>query len=69
MEGRGLGGKEMKVLLEDGLWLGDGQGDPPRTLVEKNAKEFITTTEALEALKEARKLRPFKNAQIVEDLF
>jgi len=59
----------MKVLLEDGVWLSGGEGDPPRTLVEENAKEFVTLKEALTALAEARKLRPFKNAQIQDELF
>ena len=59
----------MKVLLEDGVWLSDGEGDPPRTLVEENAKEFVTFEGAFIALAEARKLRPFKNAQIQEELF
>ena len=56
----------MKVLLEKDVWLASGDGDPPRTLKEKNAKEFDSMEDALLALKEARKLRPFKNAQIVD---
>ena len=59
----------MKVLLEDGVWLADGEGDPPRTLVEENAKDFVTLGEALTALKEARQLRPFINAQIQDAFF
>ena len=59
----------MKVLLEKGVWLADGHGDPPRTLVEDYAKEFESQGEALEALKDARKYRPFKNASLCEDLF
>ncbi len=56
----------MKVKLENGVWLTDGQGDPPRTLVEGSAKEFATMSEAIAALKEAREFRPFKKAQIIE---
>jgi len=59
----------MKVLLEEGVWLTDGEGDPPRTLLEINAKEFITLPQASKALKKARRYRPFKNAQIQDDLF
>jgi len=55
----------MKILLEEGVWLAEGEGDPPRTLVEENAKEFKNITEACRALIEARKRRPFRNAQIV----
>ena len=35
----------------------------------ENAKDFVTLTEALAALTEARKLRPFKNAQIQDEFF
>ena len=62
-------GEKMKVLLEDGVWLSEGEGDPPRTLVEKNAKDFVTLKKALAALVEARKLRPFINAKIQTELF
>ena len=57
----------MKVLLEPGVWLAEGDGDPPRTLIEENAREFDTQKEALAALSDARKYRPFKNAMTVED--
>ncbi len=59
----------MKVLLEKGVWLKDGEGDPPRTLVESNAKEFNSSAEAYKALTRARKYRPFKNAIIQEYFF
>ena len=57
----------MKVLLENGVWLTDGVGDPPRTEVEKNAKDFNDVAAAMKALAEARKYRPFENAEFVED--
>lgn len=57
----------MKVLLEDGVWLTDGEGDPPRTLVEKYAKEFNSELEAYRALENARQYRPFPNAELQED--
>lgn len=59
----------MKVQLEKGVWLTDGEGDPPRTLVEGNAKEFDSNDEAIRALTKARKYRPFKNAVIQGDFF
>jgi len=58
----------MIVELETGCWLADGEGDPPRTLVKKYAKYFSTQKEALKALEEARKHRPFNKA-VVEDEF
>ena len=57
----------MKVLLEKGVWLTDGVGDPPRTVVEEKAKEFKDKAAAMKALAEARKYRPFENAEFVED--
>ena len=57
----------MKVLLEDGVWLTDGEGDPPRTTIEEKAKEFDSTKHALSALADARKYRPFRDAQLTED--
>jgi hypothetical protein len=35
----------MKVQLEPGVWLADGEGDPARTLDENNAAEFKTMIE------------------------
>ena len=57
----------MKVELEPGVWLADGDGDPPRTLVERNAKEFPTEHAAYAALNEARVYRAFPDAMIVDD--
>ena len=57
----------MKVLLEPGVWLADGEGDPARTTKEENAKEFETSIEAFAALTEARKYRPFHDAELTED--
>ncbi len=59
----------MKVRLEDGVWLTDGFGDPPRTLVEENAKDFLTMEEAVVALGKAREFRPFVDAEIVDSFF
>ena len=52
------------VELEPGVWLADGDGDPPRTLVRENAKRFGTYQKALLALDVARRWKPFENATI-----
>lgn len=57
----------MKILLEPGLWLGNGEEDPVLTSTEDDAKEFTNIKEAHEALSKAREYRPFLNAEIVED--
>ena len=46
--------RTMIVELQKGCWLTDGEGDPPRTMVEASAKEFQSMKEALAALAEAR---------------
>ena len=53
----------MIVQLEPGVWLADGDGDPPRTLRKENAKEFNGTPDAAKALAEARRYQPFENAR------
>lgn len=50
------------VELERGVWLADGEGDPPRTLVKENAKPFKTARAALTAIDRARTYRPFPQA-------
>jgi hypothetical protein len=61
----------MKVLLEEGVWLSSAtwiaEGGPLRTLNEDNAAEFDSMEGAKQALKDARKYKPFKNATIEED--
>lgn len=52
------------VELEQGVWLTDGEGDPPRTLREENATRYDSMIEAARALTDARTFRPFKNATI-----
>lgn len=37
----------MIVELEDGVYLADGNGDPPRTLIKENAKQFDNVYHAL----------------------
>ena len=60
----------MKILLEPGVWLAEGEDEdgPPRSLEEANAREFASLHEAMIALVDARRFKPFKNAQIVEEL-
>jgi hypothetical protein len=57
----------MKVKLEEGVWLADGEGDPARTLVEDNAKEFDNAIEAYDALKAAREYHAFTDAELTDD--
>lgn len=47
------------------VWLADGDGDPPRTLVESNARVFSTRESALVALLESRQHRSFCNADTI----
>ncbi len=54
----------MKVLLQPGVWLAGGKGDPPRTRVEANAKEFRDPFEAATVLCQVRKCHRFKSAVI-----
>ena len=55
----------MIVELEPGVWLTEGDGDPPRTLRIENATRYPNMTAACKALTKARKYRPFKNATIM----
>ena len=52
------------VELEKGVWLDTGDGDPSRTCVKDNAYRFTTCNQAERFLADARKFRPFKNAEI-----
>lgn len=55
------------VELEPGVWLADGDGDPPRTLIKASAKRYQSGASAVGALCRARKSsgRAFENALIV----
>ena len=52
------------VQLDDGCWLADGEGDPPRTLVKANARRFTTPLKAGRGVHAARQYRPFRRAEI-----
>ena len=52
------------VELEKGVWLTEGIGDPPRTLVIETAKRFTRKNHAKYGLRIARKYRPFLKAKI-----
>ena len=56
---------EFIVRLEDGVWLADGDGDPPRTLVRDNARVFDSVFEASWAIGMARAMRPFHDAEVM----
>lgn len=51
-------------MLEPGVWLSSGNGDPPRVTKKENAKQFATSRDARAALIAARQFRPFSNAII-----
>jgi hypothetical protein len=57
-------GRGCVVRLEPGVWLTDGDGDPPRTLQPMNAKIY-TAREARRALAAARRYRPFRLARVL----
>ena len=52
------------VEIEEGVWLTDGEGDPPRTLDAQFAKPFESQSDATAAIEEARRFRPFKSPRI-----
>ena len=52
------------VLLETGVWLALGDGDPPRALTVWNAAQFNDRQDAAEALRMAREFHPFTDAKI-----
>ena len=58
----------MKVELEQGVWLADGEGDPPRTLKQEHAKDFNTLRDAMIALNQARLNRPFPDALVHDNI-
>jgi len=51
------------VELEDGVWLADGDGDPPRTSQMSNARKFNSNAGAIGAIWDAREYRPFFGAK------
>jgi len=52
------------IELEKGVYLDDGDGDPPRTCVREYCRRFDTLAAAHEALKDARRYREFRDALI-----
>lgn len=58
--------REMLIELEPGVYLADGEGDPPRTMKKENAKRFRTLSILRKSLKTAREYRPFPDARFVE---
>jgi hypothetical protein len=52
------------VMLEEGVWLTYGDGDPPRTTVNMHALVFDCISKAKCELDKARQYRPFPNAII-----
>jgi len=56
---------EYIVELEHNVFLAEGEGDPPRTMLASNAAGFQFKNQADNALVEAREFRPFKDARVV----
>ena len=54
------------IELEKGLWLADGEGDPPRTLRSENARRFPSALMANDMLKDVKESgrRLFLSAKI-----
>lgn len=52
------------VELEPGVWLAEGEGDPPRTLNIQNAHIFEFVTQAHRAMVTARTFRDFQHARV-----
>lgn len=52
------------VELEPGVWLTEGEGDPPRTLDIQFAGSWRSIVTAQKHLDAAREFRPFPNAQL-----
>ena len=57
---------KLVIRLEEGVWLADGEGDPPRTLKKENAKVFNSNADAKNALHAAREFRMFWHALFEE---
>ena len=58
--------KRFIVQLELGVWLARWDGDPGRTMHIENSRWFETREEAEEALREARRCRPFANGRVLQ---
>ncbi len=56
---------EFLVMLEAGVYLASGDGDPPRTLKSATAQRFATFGQARTALAGARHFRPFEGGRVV----
>lgn len=52
------------VELEPGVYLAEGEGDPPRTLVKTSARRFSSHPRACVARNKAREVRPFARAKV-----
>lgn len=54
------------VELEPGAWLAPWPGDPGRTCVQANARQYKTAAAARAAITRARKMRMFTISTVVE---
>lgn len=58
--------KKYIVKLEKDVYIAKWEGDPGRTLKLDSAKKYNNNKNAIKGLKQARKYRPFINAEICE---
>ena len=56
--------KRWYVELEPGVWLAEGEGDPPRTINFQFAASWWSLVTAQKHLAAAREFRPFTDAQL-----
>lgn len=56
------------VELEPGTWIAPWFGDPGRTVVRRNARQFDSKRSAELALKKARDFSQFVHAKIIEGM-
>ena len=52
--------------IEPGVWIANGFGDPPRTLIKDNARRFTDKRLASMAIRRARKFKPFPAAKAIK---
>lgn len=57
----------ISVELEEGVWLAPWDGDPGRTLVKDNARQFESKMIANYALCNAKDFRPFPEGKVIEE--
>lgn len=57
------------IEFEEGVWIAEWEGDPPRTLVKNNARNFSAFADAEEEIERLKKLYPHRrwsNAKVID---